>query len=276
MIEKFMCLLNFCACMSAATPSTNSTISSLEAEQLSGMEEFFTTEYQPTLIGGREAYKGEFPEVVYIRSTMDGKSANCTATIVSPRVIVTAGHCVSESGEISPAKFDYVDFMVGKQVFTAWCHQAPLYRDSLEDHDLAVCMSDRDLPGPYAKVIHHEQPHIFSDVVLAGYGCTRPGGGGGNDGILRVGEARIITMPYGKNHWFYTKGKTAICFGDSGGPSFLKTRPGEQHVIIGIHSRGNIQDLSLITALFTKESHDFMLNFATHHNVDICGLTTDC
>lgn len=242
--------------------------------------------YEPMLIGGRPALKDEYPEVVYIRSG----NARCSATVIGPETIMTAGHCVADNGSIGPVGMihttlhtsfetmdgileeDEVDFVKDQVVYTATCHQAPLYRDQVEDHDMALCKTNKPMPGKYATV-SKVGPKLGDQVYLSGYGCTQPGGGQGNDGVLRVGKAKVTKLPSGKDHWFYTQDKSALCFGDSGGPSFMVAK---KHLVIGVNSRGNIKDLSLLTATFTPESLKFFEDFAESESVKICGVNVTC
>lgn len=229
--------------------------------------------YDPMLIGGRPALKGEFPEIVYIRSG----NARCSASVISPRgetgVILTAGHCVADQGEIGPVS-ELVDFVVGQTVYRAKCRQAPLYRAQTQDHDMALCKVDKALDVVPAS-ISGVGPMLGVQVTLTGYGCINPGGGAGNDGILRVGKAKVVQLPAGNDHWFYTKDRSALCFGDSGGPALLRVAKG-RHTLIGVNSRGNIQDTSLMTALFTTESKKFFEEFIVEQEVKICGINQNC
>jgi len=238
-------------------------------------------EPQPTLIGGRHAEPGEFPEVIYIKHRLDdGRTSRCSASVVGPRVILTAAHCVKDNGTIEPAKFHVeqaLEFQIGQQIFKAQCKQAPLYRDNTEDHDMALCKTDREMNVKYASIAK-EGPAVDDFVQLTGYGCIQEGGGGGNDGILRVGEAKVRTLPTETNNWFYTRWETALCFGDSGGPSFFKMEDAhtEHHWVIGVNSRGNIRDLSLMTATWIEKSQKFIRDFASEQSVEICGHNRTC
>lgn len=218
------------------------------------------------LIGGTPVQPGEYPEVVYITNG----SARCSATIIGPRVIMTAGHCVADGGVIS-------EVVHNQLVFKATCKQAPLYRDHKEDHDMALCKTDKVLAVKYAS-ISAKGPALGEVVTLSGYGCIKPGGGGGNDGIFRTGQAKVIQLPSATDDWFYTRDTAALCFGDSGGPVFLKlTSPTTQkHLVIGVNSRGNARDLSLLTALYIEKSHAFFKAFASEQGVEICGINKDC
>src|SRR3990167_6138218 len=165
----------------------------------------------PMLIGGRPALKGELPEIVYIASG----GARCSAVLVSENVLITAAHCVADRGSVEPVGKNRIDFVHEQKVYTAVCHQAPLYRDQIEDHDLALCKLDKRVSIKPAKV-DKEPLKVDETVLLTGYGCIdgSRGGVGGNDGILRVGKARITKLPKDRNHWFYTEANTRLCFGD--------------------------------------------------------------
>lgn len=231
----------------------------------------FATGVEHELIGGRPVELGAYPEIVYIQSG-DGQSRwHCTATLIGPQVILTAGHCVANEGSIQPVVV-VVRFPIGKIEYSAKCQQAPLYRSQQEDHDMALCKVDKELPIKPAS-ISKVGPKIGDKVILTGYGCIQPGGGGGNDGTLRMGLSTVSKLPVDKDHWFYTQDDSALCFGDSGGPSLLNS---DDHLLIGVNSRGNIKDLSLLTALWTPESIAFFQDFARDSEVSICGVTDDC
>lgn len=222
---------------------------------------------ESSLIGGKPVPAGTYPEIVYIRSG----NSRCSATIVGPSVILTAGHCVADDGSIGPVS-STVDFVVEQTVYTAKCRQAPLYRDKVEDHDMALCKTDKPLSVKPASIAK-KGPKIGDRVVLTGYGCVKKGGGGGNDGVLRSGKSKVTKLPEGENHWFYTQKDAALCFGDSGGPSLVDNG---KHQLIGVNSRGNIRDLSLLTALYIEASQDFFREFAEEFSVDVCGVTKVC
>ncbi len=222
---------------------------------------------RPDLIGGKPAQPGDFREVVYIRSG----ASRCTASIVGPRVIATAAHCVKDGGIIGPVSFEYVDFVRDGRVYVATCKHSPLY--AREQHDLALCQTEQEMFPPFA-AISRKGPKMAEDVLLSGFGCVKKGGGGGNDSTLRVGTVPVVELP-GAEHFFTTRGAVAVCFGDSGGPAFLVPKKKER-LQIGINSMGNIEDRSLMTALWTQASLDFMNAFAVDKGVQICGVNKDC
>jgi hypothetical protein len=220
----------------------------------------------PNLINGKEAKNGEFPEVVYI--SMNG--GRCTATIVGPRVIVTAAHC-GENGETA-------QFQIGQTIYKAKLTRSPIYQEGNpdKDHDISLGLIDKDVTGiKFASVGGKAQ--TGTDITLAGYGCTQVGGSGGNDGILRYADS-TITRFAGFDMESKKQGGGALCFGDSGGPAFTKlSNPvSEHHFLLGVNSKGNIRDTNWNCRTDSNESQDFFKNFANQNSVSICGINKDC
>ncbi len=218
------------------------------------------------LIGGREARRNEFPELVYIKA---GNGGRCSATVVSPKgergVILTAGHCVEDGGIIRP---------VSGEQFLGVCRQSPQYKASKMGTDVALCLVDRPFKVRPASVAKRN-PKVGETIVLTGYGCTSREGGG-NDKILRVGTSKV-TQDASHDSWFYTEGKTAICFGDSGGPAYLQGKGCKpMHEIAGVNSRGDIATLSMLTALNNDDAKRFLEAWAKENAVNICGVNKRC
>jgi hypothetical protein len=215
------------------------------------------------LIGGRNADPKDWPASVY--ASMNGSA--CSATVVGEQVLFIASHCVSHGGKAS--------FSVGPNRYTSTCARSPKYRRGI-DHDLALCKVEKKVEGTEYEVVNIDGSlvKVGSEVLLTGYGCIRKGGGGGNDGIYRIGEAKVTRLPNGTNNWDYvTQGKAALCYGDSGGSAYVyldsqKTK----RVMISVNSKGDISTTSYITSTSTTDSVEFMKQWSQENNVEICGL----
>ena len=160
------------------------------------------------------------------------------------------------------------EFLLGNHFFAASYDDAPL------SHDTAIVLrkfNDR-MQSQYRSSIGAKATEGLG-ITLLGYGCTQPGGTGGNDGILRVGNSAIIgfsqydmvsRMPNG----------AALCYGDSGGPAFV-IEDGN-HLLLGINSKGNISDTNYNTRTDISQSQSFLTTFAQQNTVEICGVNKDC
>src|SRR3989338_2115163 len=135
---------------------------------------------QDRLINGTPADPAQWPVSVY--ASMSG--ARCSATLVGPQTLLIASHCVKTGGEAF--------FSVNGQRVSSRCTRSPLYsHDSTADW--ALCLVGEPISGvPYENINYDEQRLKVGDsLMLTGYGCIKPGGGGGNDGIFRIGESKI-------------------------------------------------------------------------------------
>lgn len=228
-----------------------------------------TVLYDDLVIGGRNAEPGEFPEVLFVRAT----ASRCTATVVGPNMVLTAAHCAHEGERIYSARSwekPHEEFQLD-----ALCTRHPKY--SLQKgYDLALCNTWQPMGIRPARIAGAEDaPLRNDDVFLLGYGGTIIGGGGGNDGILRVGKARIDALPTLYRKWFIVDGDSALSFGDSGGPTMKwmrHTRAGE-HTVLGVNSRGNILDTSLIAPVYTEKARKWMHDVSARTGAKICGIS---
>jgi hypothetical protein len=235
------------------------------------------------LLGGHVVDPTRFPEIVYIQ-VPQGK---CTATIVGPRVVITAAHCVGHlthttissdvlNGHLGAvSEFTYPTEVAG---FKAVCYAHPYYPKRL-DYDIAVCVSDYKF-SRFASVAT-EQVRKGEAITLAGYGCTHSNGTGGNDGTLRLGQATITDVPnsFNKKVWFYAMGESALCYGDSGGPAIktlLSDNQDMHHIVYGVNSRGDLRTVSLLTAVYVPQIKSWLKNFEVQQDVGICGYSLDC
>ena len=231
-------------------------------------------EWEPMLIGGEYAGEGEFPEVVNIVSG----NAMCTASLIGPRVLITAAHCTTQNGEVKPVSEGKNDTIViiNQARFRSTCTISPKYQT--EDHDIAMCVLDSALELPFASLVKEGQgPKVGDQVTHVGFGCTNPNGQGGNDGRLKKGKAIVTALSSGRKHSWESRGD-GLCFGDSGGPGyrFMATPRNNFHVVIGINSRANIRDYNYLIDTSSKASQDFIRSWSSANNVEICGMHYEC
>ena len=227
----------------------------------------------PFLIGGEKVKRDEYPEIIRIRSG----NASCSASVVGPRILMTAGHCSKDSGEIEPISENLVyEFQVDQTFYKARCVVHPDYKSQQGDMDMALCKTDSEVKLRYASV-SLDKPRMGDVVTLSGYGCTRRGGGG-RSGVLKTGEALVVKETNEDYFSFHTRGDVALCFGDSGSPAFkrVKNPKKDHHYVLGVNSRADLQELSLMTAVYNYKARKFLKDFEQDQDVKICGVSLNC
>jgi hypothetical protein len=214
---------------------------------------------EDVLIGGRPANPAHWPASVYISSG----GSRCSATVVGKWVVLTAAHCVNDGGRIQ--------FNLGPNRFSGSCKHHPNYKRN-KTADFALCKMSKPMMGLPYESIATKQPYAIGDtLLLTGYGCTRGGGGGGNDGIFRIGEAKVTRAPKGGNYDTVLEKGAALCFGDSGGAGFVIK--GDKRLVFGVNSRGDIATTSFLSSTWFGDS--WMGDWANNNKVKICGLHPD-
>ena len=223
----------------------------------------------PSLRGARPAVPADWPASFY--STHAGGS--CTSTFIGERVMLTAAHCVADSGTAA--------VRVGEVVRTGVCSRAPDYPANPKA-DWALCVfSERVIPGPYERV-NTDASLITakSQLLLTGFGCTTNTGTGGNDGIFRIGEAIITGVPTLQSFDIETNGKVALCFGDSGGGAYLYLDAAKKkRVQVSVNSRvgkdpvtETLTEASYLSSLTVPAAKTFISEWSRRHRVLVCGI----
>lgn len=215
-----------------------------------------------TLIGGSAADPKEWPASVY--ASMSG--ASCSGTVVADRTMLFAAHCVSNNGTAS--------FTVLGNRYTSKCTHHPSYKGN-STADWALCLVDRPVTGIEYENVNTDAALVkMGDALqLTGYGCIRKGGGGGNDGVFRIGTAPVIDLPQlsRSDYDIVTKGSAALCFGDSGGTVYKWLDAAHtQRVMVGVNSRGDISTTSYLPAYATPAFWDWAKGWETKNAQKLC------
>jgi secreted trypsin-like serine protease len=214
--------------------------SSLAACTAAPAEESGSTESK--IIGGGD--DATHTSVAFLRSVrqvgLNGAPVavgGCTATLIAPRVMITAAHCTAEPGMWNDVSFDQAPDMFAPHGAAGWISAAlvtsPLYDgDTSHGHDVGLVLLG-ELPQR-ATVGLGAPPPVASTVTAVGYGMNTFGSDGAGSGRRRVAAFPLLGI--GEHVLAAGVDGLGTCHGDSGGPLLV------DGVIVGITSYGDTVD----------------------------------
>lgn len=218
---------------------------------------------QASVIGGQGATIEEFPSLAYIQAREGKGGFACTGTVVAPRVILTAAHCLEDldRGRFTPASGYAVATgtttprkAVRENVFRVTeTHIFPGFDPGNLRGDAGILVLDRPTAAPTISLASSADASLYgggASVRLAGWGLTRANADDGPES-LRTTTMTVQAPPFckQKTRSYYPtyspaaqlctldvpSKKSGGCFGDSGGP------------VIGQRADGSLVELGIVS-----------------------------
>lgn len=202
------------------------------------------TDVTPFVVGGTRAAQGEFPFMVRL-------SMGCGGSLYSPRLVLTAAHCVGRTGNNTSitATLGVVDLQSSSriQVRSNYVYRAPGYNGYGDDWALIRLASP--VTGLSTLPIATTTAYDTGTFTIAGWGAPRENGP--QQRYLLKATVPFVSdsvcngpssydgdvIPAEEICAGYMSGGTDTCQGDSGGPMF---RQGASSLVqVGIVSWGN-------------------------------------
>lgn len=232
-------------------------------------------DFYPNLVNGEIVPKGMFDDV----GSLSMENSGCTATVIGPRAILTAGHCALNNDDSASDEFQGFFTDINGVEYSVTYYRSPYYRDGdFLFHDIMIGIADREIKGISPATIASSFK-IGDEITLVGRGCTDLHAPNGTiiDGLPRYGKTTIDAIDSQTTAILSHKG-VFLCSGDSGGPAFLNTNDG-YHLVIGVASTGSNNPDSPENGharMDHKLTSEFLTQLTQSTHVLICGFNHIC
>ena len=210
-------------------------------------------DFRPTIVGGGDAAPGEFPAIVSLHESM---GHICGGTLIKKNWVLTAGHCVSGTkinkvlvGLYEQNKSGNAESIAPKRII-----RHPQYNAGTTDYDFALIELAKDSTATpiefnTQEIVISDNPSTQIMSTTAGWGEMNQVGVLGSPDRLQKVDVPLATTELCLKGYpgqitdrmicaGYPAGKKDACFGDSGGPLFVKDANTGLNVLVGVVSWG--------------------------------------
>jgi len=168
-----------------------------------------------SIVNGAECSTANSPIVLLnVKDFAGGQSGSCTGTVIAPRAILTAAHCLQ--GQVGSIN---VFLGTGAQQVTTSFAAHPAWRESsTTSYDVGVLTMPADIGRSPVPLLLSRDTRVGDTAIVTGWGKDAIGA----LATLRAGSATVTAVSALTLQTTYTTTAGSVCQGDSGGPILIQ------------------------------------------------------